>query len=139
MLAEARTELGGRVTRESSLPGLAEWARVRDYRTNQISKLSNVEFYLDSVVDEEQILEFAADHVVLATGATWRPEGIGRWLDDPIPGWDTGSMTITPDDVMAEFEPTGPVVVFDDDHYYIGGVIAEALRRFDVDVGDSHQ
>ena len=29
-LAEARRELGGRVTRESRLPGLAEWARVRD-------------------------------------------------------------------------------------------------------------
>ena len=133
-LAEARTEVGGRVTRESSLPGLAEWARVRDYRTIQISKLPNVELFLDSVVDEEQVMEFGADHVVLATGAKWRREGIGRRLEEPIPGWDIGSMTITPDDIMSGFEPTGPVVVFDDDHYYIGGVIAEALRRFGVEV-----
>jgi dimethylamine/trimethylamine dehydrogenase len=32
MLAEASTELGGRVTQECRLPGLAEWGRVRDYR-----------------------------------------------------------------------------------------------------------
>ena len=111
-LAEARTELGGRVTLESQLPGLAEWARVRDWRLNQISKLSNVEFYLDSVVDEKQVLEFGAEYVVLATGAKWRPDGTGRWLSDPVPGWDTSSMVITPDDIMSGFEPTGPVIVF---------------------------
>ena len=133
-LAEARTELGGRVTLESQLPGLAEWARVRDWRLNQISKLSNVEFYLDSVVDEEQVLEFDAEYVVLATGAKWRQDGTGRWLSDPVPGWDTSSMVITPDDIMSGFEPTGPVIVFDDDHYYMGGVIAEALRRSGVAV-----
>lgn len=35
---------------------------------------------------------------------------------------------------MAGTMPTGPVVVFDDDHYYIGGVIAEKLRRAGLDV-----
>jgi dimethylamine/trimethylamine dehydrogenase len=132
-LAEARRELGGRVTLESALPGLAEWARVRDYRLNQIDKLPNVEMYRESVVDEEQILEFAADHVVIATGARWRRDGLGRWHEAPIPGWDTPSV-ITPDDIMAGVMPTGPVVVFDDDHYYMGGVIAEALRRRGLDV-----
>ena len=127
-LAEARRELGGRVTLESALPGLAEWARVRDWRLNQIGKLPNVEFYRESVVDEEQILEFGADRVLIATGATWRRDGLGRWHETPIPGWDTPSV-ITPDDIMDGAMPVGPVVVFDDDHYYMGGVIAEALRR----------
>ena len=134
IIAEARRELGGRVTRESTLPGLAEWARVRDWRTTQISKLSNIEFYLESVVDEDQVLEFAADRVVLATGATWRRDGIGRWHDEAIPGWDTSDSVITPDDIMDGFVPDGPVVVYDDDHDYIGGVIAEAMRRLDLDV-----
>ncbi|MDK1292845.1 MAG: FAD-dependent oxidoreductase, partial [Actinomycetota bacterium] len=88
MLAEARRELGGRVSLESQLPGLNQWARVTEWRLNQIAKLSNVEYYLESVVDEEQILEFSADHVVIATGAKWRRDGIGRWHQDPIPGWD---------------------------------------------------
>jgi len=132
-LAEARRELGGRVTLESALPGLAEWARVRDWRLNQIGKLPNVEFYRESVVDEEQILEFGADRVLIATGATWRRDGLGRWHETPIPGWDTPSV-ITPDDIMDGAMPVGPVVVFDDDHYYMGGVIAEQLRKAGLDV-----
>ena len=126
-LAEARRELGGRVILESELPGLRQWDRVRDWRLNQISKLPNVEYYLESVVDREQILEFAADRVVVATGATWRRDGTGRWHDKEIPGWQTPSV-MTPDDVLGGVVPDGPVVVYDDDHYYIGGVIAEKLR-----------
>ena len=133
VLAEARTELGGRVTLESALPGMAEYARVRDLRLTQIGKLPNVEFYLDSVVDEEQILEFGADRVVIATGAQWRRDGTGRWREEPVPGWD-GASVITPDDIMADKMPSGPVVVFDDDHYYMGGVVAEKLRRAGLDV-----
>ena len=132
-LAEARRELGGRVTLESALPGLAEWARVRDWRLNQIGKLPNVEFYRESVVDEDQILEFGADRVLIATGAKWRRDGLGRWHETPIPGWDTPSV-ITPDDIMDGAMPVGPVVVFDDDHYYMGGVIAEKLRKAGLDV-----
>ncbi len=126
-IAEARTELGGRVALESALIGLAEWGRVRDWRLNQITKLRNVEFWLDSVVDSEQILEFAADRVALATGAKWRRDGTGRWLEEPVPGWE-GPSVLTPDDIMAGARPTGPVVVFDDDHYYMGSVIAETLQ-----------
>ncbi|MDH3194504.1 MAG: FAD-dependent oxidoreductase, partial [Acidimicrobiia bacterium] len=132
-LTEARKELGGRVTRESRLAGLAEWARVRDYRLNQIGKLSNVEFFLDSRVDEAQILEFEADRVVLATGAKWRRDGMGRWHDEPIPGWESPTV-ITPDDIMGGMLPTGPVVVYDDDHYYMGGVLAETLRKTGLEV-----
>jgi len=132
-IAEARRDLGGRVTLESALPSLAKWARVRDYRLNQIDRLPNVEIYRESVVDEEQVLEFAADQVVIATGAKWRSDGMGRWYETPIPGWDRPSVT-TPDDIMAGLEPGGPVVVYDDDHYYMGGVVAEALRRRELDV-----
>jgi dimethylamine/trimethylamine dehydrogenase len=126
-LAEARRKLGGRVSLECELPGLRQWDRVRDWRLNQISKLENVEYYLESVVDREQILEFAADRVVAATGATWRRDGIGRSHDQEIPGWQQQSV-MTPDDVLGGVVPDGPVVVYDDDHYYIGGVIAEKLR-----------
>jgi dimethylamine/trimethylamine dehydrogenase len=125
-LAEKTRVLGGRVTRESSLPGLAEWARVRNWRTTQIEKLDNVEVLLESEVDAEQIVEFGADRVVLATGADWRHDGVGRWHASPIEGWRSASV-LTPDDIMAGTLPDGPVLVFDDDHYYMGGVVAEAL------------
>ena len=35
---------------------------------------------------------------------------------------------LTPDDIMSGAAPEGPVLVYDDDHYYMGGVIAEKLR-----------
>ncbi len=126
-LTESRRELGGRVTLESGLPGLAQWARVRDWRLTMISKLSNVEYYLESELDEEQILQFAPDRVVIATGAKWRRDGVGRWLDQPVEGSESPNV-ITPDEILAGVVPDGPVVVYDDDHYYIGGVIAEKLR-----------
>jgi len=132
-LAEARRQLGGRVTLESALPGLGAWSRVRDWRLNQIEKLPNVTVYLESGVDVDQILEFGADRVVIATGSLWRRTGIGRWHETPIEGWDRPSV-LTPDDILAGVIPAGPVVVYDDDHYYIGGVIAEALRRAGLDV-----
>lgn len=132
-LTEARKVLGGRVTRESSLPGLAEYSRVRDWRVTQIDKMDNVAYYLDSLVDEEQIMEFGADHVVVATGATWRRDGTGRWLEDPVAGWE-GPNVLTPDDIMSGTMPSGPVMVYDDDHYYLGGVLAEKLRATGLDV-----
>ena len=33
----------------------------------------------------------------------------------------------TPDDLMNGASPTGHVVIYDDDHYYMGGVLAELL------------
>jgi dimethylamine/trimethylamine dehydrogenase len=133
-LAEARTELGGRVTREaSSLPGLVEWARVRDWRVGQIDKLPNVEVFPDSELDAEQILEFGADRVVLATGASWRRNGLGRWHLAPIEGWQSANV-LTPDDLMDGVVPEGPVLLFDDDYYYMGSVVAEKLLCMDLDV-----
>jgi dimethylamine/trimethylamine dehydrogenase len=66
--------------------------------------------------------------VVIATGAAWRRDGVGRAHSAAVPGFDRAGVH-TPDDVMAGAEISGPVVVFDDDHYYIGGVLAEKLRR----------
>jgi dimethylamine/trimethylamine dehydrogenase len=126
-LAEARSELGGRVTRESRLPGLAAWARVRDYRIGQIQPMANVETYLESELTAEHVLEFGADHVCIATGASWRHDGVGRANRSAIPGMGRDNV-LTPDDIMDSKRPAmGPVVIFDDDHYYLGGVIGELL------------
>lgn len=132
-LAEATEELGGRVAQEARLPGLAEWIRVRDWRVQQLNKLSNVTIYRSSRLDAAQVREFGFPRVIVATGATWRRDGIGRAHFLPVPGFE-GSAVFTPDDIFAGARPEGPVVVFDDDYYYLGGVIAEKLRRDGLDV-----
>jgi dimethylamine/trimethylamine dehydrogenase len=126
-LAEAGTEPGGRVTRESRLPGLAAWARVRDWRLGRINNMPEVEVYYDSRLNAGQVLEFGFDHVAIATGATWRSDGVGRHHLHPI-GIDPAMPVFTPDDLMEGRIPEGGrVVVYDDDHYYMGGVLAELL------------
>jgi dimethylamine/trimethylamine dehydrogenase len=132
-LAEARDVLGGRVHDESRLAGLATWGRVRDYRVQQIQRMPNVETYLGSRLSTEDILDYGFQRVVLATGSNWRRDGIGRWRATAIPGLDCIAV-FTPEDVFAGKMPTGPVVVYDDDHYYMGGVLAEQLRLQGIDV-----
>jgi dimethylamine/trimethylamine dehydrogenase len=126
-IAEALESLGGRVTQESALPGLAAWARVRDYRVNQLKRMHNVEILRGSRVTANDIIEFGAKRVVLATGARWRKDGVGRANTRPITGFDMGSV-LTPEDVIEGRTCKGPVVVFDDDHYYLGAVLAEKLQ-----------
>ena len=53
---------------------------------------------------------------------TDRPaSGIGRATETPIAGWQSPNV-LTPDDVMAGCEIVSPVIVYDDDHYYMGSV-----------------
>ena len=132
-LAEASDELGGRVTRESNLPGLSAWGRVRDYRVHRIQQMANVEIFQGSELDAAQVLEFGANQVAIATGAHWRKDGYGSADQFPIPGTD-GANVFTPDDVMDGVVPAGPVVVYDDEHYYMGAVMAEKLRGDGLDV-----
>ncbi len=125
-LSEARGQLGGRVTREAKLPGLAEWGRVRDWRVGQINKMPNVSMYLGSVMTAQDVLDFGADHVLLATGCHWRRDGFGRSNGMEIKGFDLPGI-YTPDDVMDGRIPDGPVVVFDDDYFYYASTIADKL------------
>ena len=126
-LVEARPEVGGRVALESELPGLAAWGRVRDYRVGQIEKMKNVEVHTGSSLSAQDVLDYGAETVIIATGSHWRGDGVAYTNAHPIPGCD-GRRVFTPDDVMSGKALEGPVVVFDDDHFYMGGVIAEKLR-----------
>jgi dimethylamine/trimethylamine dehydrogenase len=130
-LLEAHKELGGRVLRESALPGLNEWRRVMDWRLTQIRKMKNVSVYPSSPMTAEEILETGAQNIILATGATYRRDGMGRTLRTPIPGYELQNV-FSPDDLMGEETVLGKLVngnwvIYDDDHYYMGGVLAEYL------------
>ncbi|MQX41735.1 NAD(P)-binding protein [Sinorhizobium meliloti] len=132
MLAEGGGEWGGRVARECRLPGLATWGRVRDWRIGQLSTCVNVELYLHSPLSAADILQYGVPHVAIATGASWRTDGVGRSHRVPLDFLSAGTL-ISPDAILsegAEAVPSdGPVVVFDDDCFYMGSVLAELLAR----------
>ncbi|NQV44740.1 MAG: hypothetical protein HQ501_07545 [Rhodospirillales bacterium] len=122
------------MTLEAKLPGLSEWARVRDYRETQIAKLDTIEIFRESRLGVEDVLDVAADHVVVATGSAWRRDGVGRFNLTPATITAPDASIFTPDDIMAGKSPKGRVMVFDDDSYYMGGVIAEKLANEGCDV-----
>jgi dimethylamine/trimethylamine dehydrogenase len=124
VLTDSRREAGGRVNLESALPNLNEWRRVVDWRLTQINKMENVFFYPSSTMTASDILESGEPNVIIATGAIWRRDGVGRNISRPVPG--TANI-FTPDDLMAGKLPTGKILIYDDDHYYMGGVLAELL------------
>ena len=126
LLAEAGDELGGRVAQESRLPGLAEWIRVRDYRVQALSQSAKVSIYRDSRMTAQDVADTKAEHVFIATGSHWRRDGRGRTSAIPVDGLG-GEETLTPDDVMNGKRPPGPVIVYDDDGYYMAAALAELL------------
>ena len=81
----------------------------------------------------QDVLDFAAPHVFIATGSSWRRDGLGRALRQPLPGVQS-LQVFTPDDVMAGAVLPSPVLLFDDDHYYMGSVLAERLAAQGVEV-----
>ena len=125
-LSESNTELGGRVAKECRMPGLSAWGRVRDYRQGQIEKMPNVAIYRESKLAAEDVFDLGFSDVAIATGSTWRRDGVARYHTLPI-NIDAGMPVFTPDDVMDGKLPAGHVVIYDDDHYYMGSVLAELL------------
>ena len=134
VLADAADYWGGRVTLESKLPGLAEWSRVRDWRMWQLQQVSNAELYLKSKLTSEDILSYGIENIVLATGASWRSDAVGRVHRAPLKYLNSNRI-LTPDDVMAgklsNETSKGPIVIFDDDRFYMGSVLAEVAVKTD--------
>ncbi len=132
-VAEAREDYGGRVTLERALPGLSAWGRVADYRLYQLNQRSNVQLYPGSKLSADQVMEFGFQNICIATGSQWRADGVSRQHVVPMP-IDAAMPIFTPDDIMAGRLPKGRVVLFDDDHYYMGGVLAELCAQKGCDV-----
>jgi dimethylamine/trimethylamine dehydrogenase len=132
IVAEAGEEWGGRVSRESRLPGLAAWGRVRDWRMGQLQRSPDVEMYLASRLTAADVLEYGIPNVALATGAAWRRDGVGRAHRQPLSFMAAGAL-VSPDDLVdggaGVVSATGPVVIFDDDRYYMASVLAEMLAQ----------
>ncbi len=132
-LAEAGDELGGRVNPECRLPGLSSYARVRDYRETQISQKPNVQVYKGNYLSAEDILELEIPHVICATGSSWRNDAVGRYHTEPVQGIEHVTV-LTPEDVFAGVELKQRVLIYDDDHYYLGGALAEFCAQQDKSV-----
>jgi len=128
MLVDAKRDLGGRVLRESALPGLSEWRRVAEWRLSKPQLRENVQIFPSSKMTAKDVFETGIKDVIIATGSHYRRDGIGRTIHQEIPGHDSKDV-FTPDDLMDGKRPSGKVVIYDDDHFYMAGVLAEQLAN----------
>ncbi|MEX1133898.1 MAG: FAD-dependent oxidoreductase, partial [Acidimicrobiia bacterium] len=128
-IVEADTDVGGHLRWVSQLPGLQEWHRVVDYRQVQLEKLSNAVLITGKRLTEEDILNYGAEIVLIATGARWVNDGLNGWTQRPIPGLSTDTRTLTPEEVMSGADPGEKVLIYDTDGYFVGPSIAEYLAR----------
>ncbi|MED6343484.1 MAG: FAD-dependent oxidoreductase, partial [Pseudomonadota bacterium] len=125
-IADSNKELGGRINMESKLPGMTSYKRVVDYRVNQINQLNNVDVFLDNTLSPDDVLELGFDHVVTATGSTWQPSIMDEKSAPVL--IDKTDTIFTPEDILNGCELKSPVIIFDFDYYYMGGLMAEYIK-----------
>ena len=127
ILAEAKNKLGGRVLFESNLKGLSNWKRVVDNRTHEILQNNNIQVYKESKLTAELIGGLGINNIFLATGSSWRKDGIGRSRRSPIQGLES-IQVYSPEEVVQNLQDIkGPLVVYDDEQGYLAGVLADHL------------
>jgi len=131
-LREAESELGGHWRFVSTLPRLSEWGRVITYRQTQLSKLrKHVEVHLGvGKMTANDVLQYGADRVVLATGSHWHGDGRGANYG-PIAGADdTLPHVLTPTQIFrGKSVPGDRVLILDGDGYFMGITLAELMAN----------
>jgi dimethylamine/trimethylamine dehydrogenase len=134
-LVDEAPEIGGRLRWARRLPTLGDWGRITDYRAIQLGKLDNVEVITGRRLTAADVLDYGAQIVVVATGSSWRGDGVQPEHDDIVGADASLPHVLTPEQVMLEGKrpASGPVVVYDADGYYVGAGIAELLA------GEGHE
>src|SRR5215831_10724733 len=87
-LVEAEPEIGGRLRWTRRLPTLGDWGRIVDYRAVQLSKLPGVQVITGRRLTAAEIADYGAEVVVIATGSSWRGDGVQPGIGEPMPGAD---------------------------------------------------
>jgi dimethylamine/trimethylamine dehydrogenase len=129
-LVEASRQVGGHFRWVPRLPGLAEWIRVVDYRMAMAAKLPNLAVVTNKPLSLEDILDYGARQVVIATGSHWARDGISGVTHAPIPGADASlDHVCTPEQIMVDGHAVDGerVLIYDCEGYFMGLSLAERL------------
>ena len=120
-LAEALGDLGGQFRLAGLAPRRGQITELMSWYLRQFEKLG-VEVRYFSPMDEQDIIEFAADEVVLATGSM--PDGLAkqRWLPEAaeLPGLGNGKVFSCEEVFRDQAELGKAVIVLDEGGNYRG-------------------
>jgi dimethylamine/trimethylamine dehydrogenase len=133
-LYDTAEKIGGHLNGVATLPGLGEWSYHRDYRETQITKLLKKSKQSQLMLGQkpitaDEILNYGADKVVIATGSSWNTNGVNCLSHDVIPGADASRPDqLTPEQVIAGKKAIGKrVVILNADTYFMAPSLAEKL------------
>jgi len=129
-LVDENADMGGSLNWVTKMPRLGEWGRVVNYREIQLKKLKNVEFIKNTRMTVNDVLEYGAEIVVIATGSSWSTDGMDGATHTAIKGADCSSdFCSTPQQIIVEGKkvPGKTVLVYDSDGYVTGAAIAEKM------------
>jgi dimethylamine/trimethylamine dehydrogenase len=140
-IVDSAEKIGGHVNEVATLPGLGEWGYHRDYREVQIGKLvkknkqSQVALGAKRLTVDD-VLEYGAEKVVIATGSSWAGDGTNALTHAPIPGIDASfSYIATPEQVILGTKTIGKkVVILNADPYFMAPSLAQKLAQDGHDV-----
>jgi 2,4-dienoyl-CoA reductase-like NADH-dependent reductase (Old Yellow Enzyme family) len=117
VVLEREDEVGGHVRWYSLLPGRREFGQIahwleRQARGNGATIRTVTAVTADGI---EALLDTEKpDHVVVATGASYRRDGWQGQTAAPLPGWETGNCVSWDEVVTGKASPAGSVIVLDD-------------------------
>jgi 2,4-dienoyl-CoA reductase-like NADH-dependent reductase (Old Yellow Enzyme family) len=117
VVLEREDEVGGHVRWYSLLPGRREFGQIARWLERQargngatITTGSGVTpDGIEALLDTEK-----PDHVVVATGASYRRDGWQGQTAASLPGWETGNCVSWDEVVTGKASPAGSVIVLDD-------------------------
>jgi dimethylamine/trimethylamine dehydrogenase len=116
--------------------GLGEWKRIVNYRQIQLDKLKNVDVHVNARLSTQDVLEYGAEIVIIATGCHFATNGLNPATHDAIEGADTSlGWQLTPKEVVLGDKQIGQrVLVLETEGYYMGVSIAQRLAGEGKDV-----
>jgi 2,4-dienoyl-CoA reductase-like NADH-dependent reductase (Old Yellow Enzyme family) len=129
---EREPETGGHVRVQALLPDRGELGQIAVWLAAQAARngatirtgAAVLEENLDALLETEQ-----PDHVVVATGASYRGDGWQGQTAAPVPGWETGNCASWDAVVDAKASASGAVLVVDDLQDIAGPLTAVKLAR----------
>ena len=132
-LVDAADEVGGHLRSVVELPGLREWGRFIDHRKILVDKLPNLQFIPSTTLSADDVRNYGATHVVVATGARWLGTGLTPGTHTPLEGvCDNADWVFTPEHLLVEGRrpPRGSrVTVYDTEGAFTGVGIAQLLSE----------
>ncbi|EON25528.1 NADH:flavin oxidoreductase/NADH oxidase [Nocardioides sp. CF8] len=129
-LADSADQIGGHLRPVVHLPGLREWGRFIDHRMIQIAKLPNLQFISSTTLSADDVLDYGASHVIIATGARWLETGIAPSTHAPLPGLSDFAWVFTPERLLVRGDRPAAgcsVAVYDAEGGYMGSSLAQLL------------